>query len=198
MRSSLDAQAFLDPEGTTSHEAWLLPQAREAVDRIARAIREGETIAVYGDFDADGVTASAVLHEVLAGLDARVLTYIPDRVAEGHGLNLDAIRELHRQGVGLIITADCGVTDRQQVAAAAELGIDVVITDHHAPPEVLPEAAAVVDPKLDSSPTPYSVLASVGVAYKLGEALYQQMGPRDRPQPPRAGRPRHRRRRPRR
>ena len=176
VRSSLDAQAFLDPEGTTSHEAWLLPQAREAVDRIARAIRDGETIVVYGDFDADGVTASAVLHEVLAGLDARVLTYIPDRVAEGHGLNLDAIRELHRQGVGLIITADCGVTDRQQVAAAAELGIDVVITDHHAPPEVLPEAAAVVDPKLDSSPTPYSVLASVGVAYKLGEALCQQMG----------------------
>jgi single-stranded-DNA-specific exonuclease len=176
VRSTLDAQAFLEPEGTTSHEAWLLPHAREAVDRISRAIRDEETIAVFGDFDADGVTASAVLHEVLTGLDARVLTYIPDRVAEGHGLNLDAIRELHRQGVGLIITADCGVTDREQVAAAADLGVDVVITDHHSPPEVLPEAVAIVNPKLDSSPTPYSVLASVGVAYKLGEALYQGIG----------------------
>ncbi len=176
VRSTLDAQAFLDPEGTTSHEAWLLPQAREAVDRLARAIRDGETIAIYGDFDADGVTSSAVLHEALRGLDARVLVYIPDRVAEGHGLNLEAIRELHSQGVGLIVTADCGVTDRHQVAAAAELGVDVVITDHHAPPEILPEAAAVVDPKLDSSPTPYSVLASVGVAYKLCEALYQDLG----------------------
>lgn len=176
IRSAADAEAFLDPQPHDSGGSAQIPGAEAAVARLVEAVRSGETIAVYGDFDADGVTSSALLVEAFTGLGARPITYIPHRVTEGHGLNLPAVQSLHRQGVGIIVTADCGVSDATEVAAAADLGIDVIITDHHSPPPVLPSAAAVVNPKLPGGPDAYRVLASVGVAFKLCESLYRALG----------------------
>ena len=166
-----DAEEFLRAPQGGSHEALLLPGADDAVQRIVKAIQGNERVAVYGDFDADGVTSSALLTEAFRDLGLQPLAYIPDRVSEGHGLNMEAIRFLHGQGVGLIVTADCGITDAAEVAAAADLGMDVIITDHHAPPERLPDAAALVNPKLPGTPTGLAELASVGVAFKLYEAV---------------------------
>jgi len=183
VRSAAQAEAFLDPRrpGTSGADAAPLPGAEAAVSRILRAIRSGETIAVYGDFDADGVTASALLWEAFTGAGARLVAYIPDRVTEGHGLNVAAIRELRGLGAGLIVTADCGVTNAAEVAAAAELGVDVVVTDHHTPPAVLPGAAAVVDPKLPGAPDAWKPLSAVGVAFTVAEALGLAAGrPADR------------------
>ncbi|MCH7554091.1 MAG: single-stranded-DNA-specific exonuclease RecJ [Chloroflexi bacterium] len=171
-----EAQVFLSPPTPAPSMAEDLPGARAAVNRIVRAVKEGERIAIFGDFDADGVTSTALLTEALRGLGAHPIVYIPDRVAEGHGLNLAAVQWLHEQGARLIITADCGVTSNAEVAAAADLGIDTIITDHHTPPDLLPDAAAVVNPKLPGGSDALVVLASVGVAYKLTEALYAEMG----------------------
>ncbi|MEE9286264.1 MAG: single-stranded-DNA-specific exonuclease RecJ [Dehalococcoidia bacterium] len=179
IRSAADAEAFLHPKPPAPDEEIPLPNAQAAVSRLAEAVRSGETMAVYGDFDADGVTSSALLVEALTALGARPIVYIPDRVAEGHGLNLPAIRHLHRRGVSLVITADCGVTDVAEVAAAADLGIDTIVTDHHTPPGVVPDAVAVVNPKLSPGSTGiFHVLASVGVAFKLCQSLYRAL---DRP-----------------
>ena len=178
IKTPTEAQAFLDPEEGLTPDPLLLPQVDRAVQRIARALHTQERIAIFGDFDVDGVTGSAVLTEGLQALGARLLPYIPDRVAEGHGLNLPAIHHLHQQGVTLIVTADCGITSVGEVAAAADLGIDTVVTDHHTPPPVLPDAVAVVDPKLAAPDSPYAPLAAVGVAFTLLQALYASL---DRP-----------------
>ncbi len=171
-----EAHVFLHPQPMAQHNPLRLPNAEAAVERIASAIEGQETIAIFGDFDADGVTSAALLMEGMRALGARLVPYIPDRVAEGHGLNLPAIHFLREQGVQLIVTADCGITSAGEVAAAADLGIDTVITDHHAPPETLPGAVAVVDPKIPGAPDAYADLAAVGVAFTLMEALYARMG----------------------
>ncbi|MBI3744218.1 MAG: single-stranded-DNA-specific exonuclease RecJ [Chloroflexi bacterium] len=175
VRSVADAEAFLHPPASSPDDASRIPGAQAAVERIMRALRNRELIAVYGDFDADGVTSAALLTEWLHSAGARLVPYIPDRVSEGHGLNLGAVQELHSRGVKLIVTADCGITNHPEVAAAADLGIDVVITDHHTPPASLPMASAVVDPKLPGSPPAYAGLASVGVAFTLCEALAREL-----------------------
>ena len=176
VRSAAEAQAFLEPERTPERDPFLLPNAEPAVERIVKALQSRETIAVFGDFDGDGVTSSALLTQGLHALGARLVPYIPDRVSEGHGLNLPAVHFLHQQGVGLIVTADCGITSAAEVAAAADLGIDTVITDHHTPPERLPDAVAVVNPKLKGASTAYADLAAVGVAFKLVDALFARLG----------------------
>ena len=175
-RTSEEARAFLEPRTSAVRDAFQLPNAEPAVERLAAALRRQESIAIFGDFDADGVTSSALLTEGLRALGARPIPYIPDRVSEGHGLNLPALHFLHQQGVRLVLTADCGITSVAEVAAAAELGMDIVITDHHTPPERVPDAVAVVDPKLEGSSSPYADLAAVGVAFKLVEALSAKLG----------------------
>ena len=132
--SEAELGAFLTTDSSLSNDPFLLPDMGSAVSRLQRALTAGEVVAIFGDFDADGVTSSALLVEALTGLGARPIAYIPHRVTEGHGLNVPALRSLHRQGVGIVVTADCGVSDAAEVAAAADLGIDVVITDHHSPP----------------------------------------------------------------
>ena len=176
VRSPAEVQVFLEPERTPQRDPFLLPNAEPAVERIVKAIQDGETIALFGDFDADGITSSALLTQGLCALGARLLPYIPDRVSEGHGLNLPAVHLLRQQGARLIVTADCGISSAAEVAAAADLGIDTVITDHHIPPERLPDAVAVVDPKLKGASTAYADLAAVGVAFKLVEAMFSRMG----------------------
>ena len=165
------ASAFLAHGPDLLHDPFLLQDMEKAVERISRAIREQETVAVYGDYDVDGITATCLLTQFLRTLGGQVVSYIPDRTEEGYGLNNHAIDALARQGVTLIVTVDCGITAAQEVEYARALGVDVVITDHHQCKEVLPQAVAVVDPRRPDCSYPFPDLAGVGVALKLALAL---------------------------
>ena len=173
------ASAFLAHGPDLLHDPFLLQDMEKAVERISRAIREQETLAVYGDYDVDGITATCLLTQFLRTLGGQVVSYIPDRTEEGYGLNNHAIDALARQGVTLIVTVDCGITAAQEVEYARALGVDVVITDHHQCKEVLPQAVAVVDPRRPDCSYPFPDLAGVGVALKLALAL---TAPPERPQ----------------
>ena len=173
------ASAFLAHGPDLLHDPFLLRDMEKAVERISRAIREQETVAVYGDYDVDGITATCLLTQFLRTLGGQVVSYIPDRTEEGYGLNNHAIDALARQGVTLIVTVDCGITAAQEVEYARALGVDVVITDHHQCKEVLPQAVAVVDPRRPDCSYPFPDLAGVGVALKLALAL---TAPDQRPQ----------------
>ena len=142
-----------------------------AAQRVALAIENDETIAVFGDYDVDGITATCLLTDYLRACGARCIPYIPGRLEEGYGLNPIAVRHLHAEGVTLIITVDCGITAVEEAKLCKELGIDLVITDHHECKEVLPEAAAVVDPHRPDGGYPHMNLSGVGVAFKLAAAL---------------------------
>ena len=171
VRDLANAGVFLNPEPPGAQYGLLIPGADAAIARIARAVRARETVAVYGDFDADGITSAAILTLALRQLGIEPFPYIPARIAEGHGLNIDAVRLLHSRGVTLIITADCGITNVAEAAFAADLGVDLVITDHHTAPAQLPQAAAIVAPKLPGADAALAPLASCGVAYLLAQAL---------------------------
>jgi single-stranded-DNA-specific exonuclease len=171
-------QAFLEGRYLKDSDPFLLAGMDESVARIHRAIEGEELIVVYGDFDADGVTATVLLTEALRGLGVerrRIRPYIPDRVDEGYGLNMDAIERIKEFGAGLIITVDCGIRSAAEVAYANQLGVDVIITDHHSLGRKLPEATAIINPKREDSAYPERMLAGVGIAYKLAEALYTVM-----------------------
>ncbi len=142
-----------------------------AADRVQRAIDEGESIAVYGDYDADGITATVLLYSYLRSRGARVIYRLPRRDGEGYGLHNESIDELAAEGVNLIITVDNGISAVDEIAYAAECGLDVVVTDHHQPPEVLPSAVAVVNPHRKDCPSEFKMLAGVGVAFQLVCAL---------------------------
>ena len=149
-----------------------------AVERIKKAKKEKEKIAIYGDYDADGVTATAVIFETLVNLGFdEIIYYIPDRQTEGYGMNPEAIKYLKNQEVNLVITVDCGVTGKEEVELAKQLGMDVIVTDHHNAPEELPSAVAVINPKIDVSGFGENELAGVGVAFKLAQALYREFSP---------------------
>ncbi|MEE8620056.1 MAG: single-stranded-DNA-specific exonuclease RecJ, partial [Dehalococcoidia bacterium] len=153
---------------------FLLPDISQAISRIYKAVLEREKIAVYGDFDVDGVTATVIITEGLSRLGAEVIPYIPDRIDEGHGVKLSALEKLQAHGVSLVITVDCGVTDVVEVKRAREMGIDMIITDHHIPLRNLPQAIAIVDPKRKDSVYPYPDLAGAGVAFKVLQALFHK------------------------
>jgi len=164
-------EPFLSVDKRLSNDPFLLPDMEVAVTRIYRAVLSGEKIAVYGDFDADGITSTAVLVQGLRAFNVEAVPYIPHRINEGHGLKIAALEALHKQGISLVITCDCGVTGVVPVKKAHRLGMDVIITDHHTPTEELPPALAVVNPKVAASHYPFVELAGVGVAYKLLQAL---------------------------
>lgn len=145
-----------------------------AVYRIRRAIRAHEPIAVYGDFDADGVTSTTILSGVLAGLGAEVRAYIPDRIDEGYGLNSPALKHLADDGVRLVITVDCGIRSLQEVADGNHYGLDLIVTDHHSVGPELPDAQAVINPQQFDCDYPEKRLAGVGVTYKLVQALFME------------------------
>lgn len=146
-----------------------------AVTRLVSAISNGELIAIYGDYDADGVTATALLVQLLSALDAQVEGYIPNRFDEGYGLNNEALDTLKERGASLVVTVDCGVRSIGEVQHAKDHGLDLIISDHHHPGEQLPPALAVINPKQDGDPYPDKNLAGVGIAYKLGIALLEKM-----------------------
>lgn len=166
-----EARSFLNG-GFEPDDPFRLRGIHSAVDRIRTAVRTGQRIAVYGDFDADGVTATALLSLTLKALGAaQVDPYIPHRADEGYGLNCQALKTLADRGATLVITVDCGIRSPEEVEYARQLGMDVVITDHHKLGPELPDATAVLNPRQPNCPYPYKHLAGVGVAYKLAQAL---------------------------
>jgi single-stranded-DNA-specific exonuclease len=145
----------------------------KAVERIYQAIEKDEKIAIFGDYDSDGITATAILFFALNKIGAKdILTYIPNRGENGYGLNKEAVTNLADKGVKLIVTCDCGITGIEEVELAKQLGIDVIITDHHCEPEQLPSAFAIINPQLSREKYPFRFLAGVGVAFKLIQALF--------------------------
>lgn len=154
-------------------DPFLFSDMKRAVERIAEAREKKELVAIFGDYDADGVTSSAILKETLDNLGIKSVVYIPDRKLEGYGMNLSAVEELKKQNVKLIITVDCGITNCEEVAKAKKYGIDVIITDHHYIPNKIPEAYAIINPHQKNSGYPFPNLAGVGVTFKLIEAIFQ-------------------------
>ena len=170
IRSDEEIDDLLRGTGELS-DPYLMKDMDKAVARIRRAVDGFEKIAVYGDYDADGVTATAILYTYLETVGADVCYYIPQREGEGYGMNCSAVRTLHDQGVKLIVTVDNGISSVEEVSLANRLGVDVVVTDHHRPHEQLPDAAAVVDAYRDDDESPFKDLCGAGVALKLLIAL---------------------------
>ena len=169
-------RAFLTGDKCLSGNPFLLPDIHQATTRIYRALLSGEKIAIYGDFDVDGITGTALLVQGLSSLGGKVIPYIPHRLTEGYGLKTSTLESLQQQGISLVITVDCGITAIPEVEKAQKKGLDIVITDHHTPLPEIPPAVAAVDPKLPHSKYPFSELTGVGVAFKLLQALLKGMG----------------------
>lgn len=170
------AAELLRPEAGPTHDPFLLSDMAAAVARIRRAIGSGERIAVYGDYDADGLTAAALLSRSLEALGARVAPFIPSRFEEGYGLEAEALGRLAAEGCRLVISVDCGARAVGEALVARELGLDLIITDHHEPGPSLPQALAVINPKRPGDEYPFKELSGVGLAYKLAEALAPSSG----------------------
>ena len=170
MESAKQADAFLDCDCPLP-DAYLLTDMALAAGRVAAAITRGEKIAVFGDYDVDGITATCLLTDFLRKQGADCVSYIPGRLEEGYGLNAIALRQLSKEGVALIITVDCGITAIEEAALCRELGMDLVITDHHECKDRLPDAIAVVDPHRPDGGYPHRNLSGVAVAFKLACAL---------------------------
>ncbi|MBI3272595.1 MAG: single-stranded-DNA-specific exonuclease RecJ [Planctomycetes bacterium] len=167
------ARPFLRPDLNKILDPATLPGIDRAVERITRALRDGEKIVIFGDYDVDGVSATTLLVSLFRFLHRPVEFYIPDRMSEGYSLSRQAIEKFARDGVKVLITVDCGTTDVDEVTFAQEKGIDVVVTDHHEPGPALPPACALVNPKLPGSQYPFLLLAGTGVAFKLVWAILQ-------------------------
>jgi single-stranded-DNA-specific exonuclease len=168
-------RAFLDADYRSGmHDPLLMKGMPEASALNPPGIAVGELMAVYGDFDTDGVTAVTLLMQALSAMGGKIRPYIPHRTREGYGLNNLAVEQLATDGVRLLITVDCGISNVAEVARASAMGLDVIVTDHHHPPAVLPEALAVVNPKQPGCAYPYKQLVGVGIAYKLVQALVKR------------------------
>ena len=164
-------QEFVDPSPTLFHDPHLMFDMKKAVDRITRAIEQDELILIYGDYDADGITSTTILKEALEMQGANVVYYLPDRFVDGYGPNRSVFEYYIEQGVGLIITVDCGIAAIEPIVYAMNQNVDVIVTDHHEIPEELPPAYAVVHPRHPKGEYPFKDLSGAGVAFKLATAL---------------------------
>jgi len=169
------ARRFLQPELGHLHDPFLMPGMDEAAGRILRAVEKGEHIVIYGDYDVDGMSATAILMRCLRLLGATPEYYVPDRLDEGYGLNADAVRKIAAEGADLIVTVDCGISAVEEVMLASELGVETIVTDHHEPGDLLPREALVINPKLPGSSYPFRDLAGAGIAFKLAWAVGKSM-----------------------
>jgi len=176
LREENGIREFLFGKKDTYYDPFLMKDMKPAAERLLKAVEAREKIAVYGDYDVDGITASSLLYLYLTGLKANVCTYIPKREGEGYGLNKEALQFLYDEGVTLVITVDCGISGVKEVAEAPQ-GMDIIITDHHRPPEVLPVAFAIVNPKQADCQYPFKGLSGVGVAFKVCQALEKLRNP---------------------
>lgn len=171
-----DIEIFLGPTRNDFHDPFLMPDMKAAVDRIEKAILNNEKIIIYGDYDVDGVTSITVLKKFLKDRGMTdVGYYIPKRLDEGYGLNKEAVKKICDAGYNLIITVDCGITAMEEIKYAYELGMEVIVTDHHEPLDEIPEAVAVIDCKRKDSEYPFKGLAGVGVVFKLTQAISQRL-----------------------
>ena len=171
----IGARSFLQPTLSDLPDPGLLPDMEKAVDRLIKALNQNDFICVYGDYDADGLSASVLLADFLSELGGKVKIYIPNRVEEGYGLHVGAVETLAGDGVNVIVTVDCGISDADAVRRARELGLDVIITDHHQVPAAIPPALAVINPQRAESRFPQKRLAGVGVAFFLAGGLRQTL-----------------------
>ena len=169
--SDEDVRIFITPTRDDFHDPFLFKDMDIAVNRIIKAINNQENILIYGDYDADGITSTTVLKKYLQERGGIVNTYIPNRLNEGYGLNKEAIKKIKEMGTDLIITVDCGISGIEEVKYAKELGIEVIVTDHHEVGEVLPDALAVIDAKRKDNTYPFNLLAGVGVVFKVIQAI---------------------------
>jgi single-stranded-DNA-specific exonuclease len=178
-----DMERFVYPDYDQDlHDPWLLADMQKAIDRIETAAAKAEKVVVYGDYDIDGITASAVMIEALEGIGITAESYIPDRFEEGYGINAAALKKLKDDGVDLVISVDCGITSVLEANWAKENGLDLIVTDHHTVPEILPDAVAVINPKRPGDRYPFKELAGVGVAFKVACAIQQRTGKPDKGQ----------------
>jgi single-stranded-DNA-specific exonuclease len=166
-----DVEGFLSPSLSNLHSPFLMKDMEKAVERIGKALREGEKIVLYGDYDVDGITGTSLLLLFLKNLGAKVSFFIPERLTHGYGLNLEVLKGMKEEGAQLIITIDCGSSDVEEVQYAQQQGIDVIITDHHEIPHQVPPAYAIVNPKQRDCGFPFDSLAGVGVVFNLLMAL---------------------------
>ena len=170
-----EIEKFLKPKRTDFYNPFLMPDMEKAVSRITKALKNNENITIFGDYDADGITSTTILKRFFHDINKECNVYIPNRLNEGYGLNKNAIKKLSEDGTNLIITVDCGITAIEETKYAKELGIDIVITDHHEPGEEIPDAEAVVDCKRKDNKYPFRELAGCGVAFKLTQALCKNL-----------------------
>ena len=174
-RGITEPDSFITPSEKALLDPFLMLGMEKATERILKAIKDGEKIAIYGDYDVDGITSTAIMVKFLRSHNADVIYYIPDRHEEGYGINMDAINKIHAAGVTLLITVDCGITAVKEIAYAKELGIETIITDHHECKEETPDAFCLLNPKQPDCQYPFKRLAGVGVAFKLLQALTIKM-----------------------
>ena len=176
IRDESSLKKFLEPSLEDLHDPYLLPDMDKAVDRIRQAIERGELILVYGDYDADGMTSASIIKESLEQLGAECLVYLPNRFTDGYGPNASVYKYfIEQQGVSLIVTVDNGVAGHEAIDLAQSMGVDVIVTDHHSMPEVLPDAYAIVHPEHPEADYPFKHLAGCGVAFKLACALLEEV-----------------------
>jgi len=166
-----DVKAFLSGGLTDLRDPETLPGVPEAADRILAAVKAGRQIVVYGDYDADGMTATAILVGCLEALDAKPRWYVPNRFEEGYGLNAEALEKLAAEGASLVVTVDCGIASVAEAVRARDLGLELIVTDHHSFADTLPEAAVLVHPRLPGTAYPFGELCGAGVAFKLAWAI---------------------------
>ncbi len=164
-------KVFLNPTRDDFHDPFLMPDMEIAVERILKAIEQKEKVIIYGDYDVDGITSVTVLKKFLSERGLEVGTYTPNRLDEGYGLNKEAVKKIHEENYTLIITVDCGISGIEEIKYATELGMEVIVTDHHEPGEELPKCLAVIDAKRKDNKYPFNQLAGVGVAFKLIQAI---------------------------
>ena len=168
-------KVFLDPTRKDFYDPFLLPDMEIAVERIIKAINAREKIIIYGDYDVDGITSICVLKKFLEDRGIQISQTIPNRLNEGYGLNKEAIDRISKEKYTLMITVDCGISGIEEIKYANSLGIETIVTDHHEPLDVLPDAIAVIDPKIKNSKYPFNQLAGVGVVFKLIQAISKKL-----------------------
>lgn len=173
LKSKQEIEVFLNPTRNDFHDPYMMPDMKIAVDRIVKAIENKEKVIIYGDYDVDGITSITVLKQFLADRGLEVDSYIPNRLDEGYGLNKAAIDKIVSDKYNLMITVDCGISGIEEIDYANSLGLETIVTDHHEPTEVLPNALAVVDAKRKDNQYPFNQLAGVGVVFRVIQAISQ-------------------------
>ena len=173
--TSQKVEKFVNPIRNDFHDPFLMPDMEKAVDRILKAIETNEKVMIYGDYDVDGITSITVLKKFLLDRGLEAGEYTPNRLEEGYGLNKEAVKSIYEQGYTLMITVDCGISGNEEIAYARELGMEVIVTDHHEQGEEIPNCLAVIDAKRKDNQYPFNQLAGVGVVFKLIQAMSMKL-----------------------